>query len=52
MSEALEMLTVSVELLIFYFRAACQKILRREFGHEVLHPVVSPHWLESPTRIP
>jgi hypothetical protein len=46
MSEALEMLTVSVELLIFYL----QRILRREFGHEVLHPAVSPHWLESPTR--
>ena len=50
MSEALEMLTVSVELLIFYLRAACQRILRREFGHEVLHPAVSPHWLELPTR--
>ena len=50
MSEALEILTISVELLVFYVRAACQRILRRQFGHEALHPVVSPHWLESPSR--
>jgi len=50
MLEALEILTISVELLIFYVRTACERILRREFGHDVLHPVVSPHWLESPSR--
>jgi hypothetical protein len=50
MSEALEILIISVELFIFYLRAICDRILRREFGHAVLHPVVSPHWLESPSR--
>ena len=50
MSEALEILIISFELFIFYLRAACDRILRREFGREILHPVVSPHWLESPSR--
>jgi len=50
MSEALEILTISVELLIFYLKTTCQRILRRQFGHDVLHPVVSPHWLESLSR--
>ena len=50
MSLSLEILTISVELLVFYLRATCQIILRREFGDKALHPVAGPHWLESPTR--
>ena len=49
MSEALEILIISVELFTFYLRAICDRILRREFRYEVLHPLVSPHWLESPS---
>jgi len=43
-------LIISTALIMFYLQAACQRILRREFGHDVLHPVVSPYWLESPSR--
>ena len=50
MSLSLEILTISVELLVFYLRATYQIILRREFGHKALHPVAGPHWLESPSR--
>jgi hypothetical protein len=50
MSEALEILTISIELLVFYLRATYQIILRREFGHKALHPVAGPSWLESPSR--
>jgi hypothetical protein len=48
MSEALEILIISVELFVFYLRAACDRILRREFRREMLHPVAIPHWLEPP----
>ena len=50
MWEAVEILVISVELLIFYLRAICQRILRREFGHELLPRVVSANRLESPPR--
>jgi hypothetical protein len=50
MSEALEILIISVELFIFYLRAICDRILRRDFGYEVSIQSLSPHWLESPSR--
>jgi hypothetical protein len=39
---------VSIALLMFYLQAACQRILRREFGHEFFHSVVNANRLEFP----
>jgi hypothetical protein len=39
---------VSIALLMFYLQAVCQRILRREFGHEFFHSVVNANRLEFP----
>lgn len=41
-------LIVAAALLMFYLQATCQKILRRQFGHEFFHAVVNANRLEFP----
>src|SRR5215470_11510929 len=41
-------LIFSTALIMFYLQAACQRILRREFGHEFFHAVVNANRLEFP----
>jgi hypothetical protein len=41
-------LIFSTALIMFYLQAACQRILRREFGHEFFHSVVNANRLEFP----
>jgi hypothetical protein len=42
------MLIICAALVMFYFQATCQRILRREFGHEFFHSVVNANRLEFP----
>src|SRR5215470_16207653 len=48
MTLAIMILFLSIALLMFYLQAACQRILRREFGHEFFHSVVNANRLEFP----
>lgn len=41
-------LIIATGLLFVYLQAACQKILRRQFGHEFFHAVVNANRLEFP----
>lgn len=45
---AIVILIVSIALFMFYLQATCQRILRREFGHEFFHAVVNANRLEFP----
>jgi hypothetical protein len=45
---AILILIISTALLMFYLQATCQRILRREFGHEFFHAVVNANRLEFP----
>jgi len=48
MTLAIMIIIVSIALLFFYLQAICQRILRREFGHEFFHSVVNANRLEFP----
>ena len=48
MTLAILIIIVSIALLFFYLQATCQRILRREFGHEFFHSVVNANRLEFP----
>jgi hypothetical protein len=41
-------LIISAAFFMFYLRATCQRILRREFDHEFFHAVVNANRLEFP----
>jgi hypothetical protein len=41
-------LIFSIALLMFYLQATCERILRRELGHEFFHSVVNANRLEFP----
>ncbi len=45
---AIVIFIISIALGMFYLQALCQKILRREFGHEFFHAVVNANRLEFP----
>ena len=45
---AIMILILSSALLGVYLQGACQRILRREFGHEFFHSVVNANRLEFP----
>ena len=45
---AVVILIISAALFIFYLRATCQRILRREFDHEFFHAVVNANRLKFP----
>ena len=47
MWEAVEILMISVELLMWYLQATCQRILRREFGHDFFLSVTNANRLDS-----
>jgi len=48
MTLAIMILFLSIALLMFYLQQTCQRILRREFGHEFFHSVVNANRLEFP----
>jgi len=48
MTLAIMIFIVSIALLFVYLQATCQRILRREFGHEFFHSVVNANRLEFP----
>ena len=48
MTLAIMIIIFSIALLFFYLQATCQRILRREFGHEFFHSVVNANRLEFP----
>jgi len=41
-------LVFSTALFLFYLQATCQRILRRQFGHEFFHSIVNANRLEFP----
>ena len=45
---AVMILIFSVALLMVYLQGICQRMLRREFGHEFFHSVVNANRLEFP----
>jgi hypothetical protein len=45
---AVLILTISAALFMFYLQQTCERILRREFGHEFFRPVVNANRLEFP----
>jgi len=47
MWEAVEILMISVELLMWYLQATCQRILRREFSHDFFLSVTNANRLDS-----